>query len=172
MSRVERNKIKGEAKYYVWDEPYLWKYCSDQIIRRCVPDSETRSILYFCHDYAFGGYFGPKRMARKVLDSGFYWPTLFQDAYIVCKTCEKYQRNGSLAHRQEMIQNPILVCEIFDIWGIDFMGPFPASSHLMYILLVVDYVSKWVEAKAIRTNDSKVVVDFVRSNIFCRFGTP
>ena len=71
-----------------------------------------------------------------------------------------------------MIHNPIFVCEIFDIWGIDFMGPFLASSSFMYILLTVDYVSKWMEAKATRTNDSKVVVDFVRSNIFCRFDTP
>ena len=52
------------------------------------------------------------------------------------------------------------------------MGPFPISHGFSYILLVVDYVSRWVEAKATRTNDSKVVVDFVRSNIFCRFGVP
>ena len=71
-----------------------------------------------------------------------------------------------------MTQNPVLICEIFDVWGIDFMGPFPSSCGFMYILLAVDYVSKWVEAKATKTNDAKVVVDFVRSNIFCRFGIP
>jgi hypothetical protein len=65
-----------------------------------------------------------------------------------------------------------LFCEVFDVWGIDFMGPFPISFGYVYILLAVDYVSKWVEAKATRTDDSRVVVDFVRSNIFCRFGTP
>jgi len=52
------------------------------------------------------------------------------------------------------------------------MGPFPVSHGFSYIVLVVDYVSMWVEAKATRTNDSKVVVDLVRSNIFCRFGVP
>ena len=71
-----------------------------------------------------------------------------------------------------MIQNPILICEIFDVWSIDFMSPFPSSFGFIYILLAVDYVSKWVEAKATKTNDAKVVVDFVRSNIFCRFGIP
>ena len=52
------------------------------------------------------------------------------------------------------------------------MGPFPVSFGFVYILLAVDDVSKWVEAKATRTNDAKVVVDFVRSNLFCRFGVP
>src|SRR3954464_980924 len=66
----------------------------------------------------------------------------------------------------------MLFCEVFDVWGIDFMGPFPVSFGFLYILLAVDYVSKWVEAIPTRTNDSKVVVEFVRSNIFCRFGIP
>ncbi|KAM2935473.1 hypothetical protein COP2_033183 [Malus domestica] len=71
-----------------------------------------------------------------------------------------------------MPQNPILSVEIFDVWGIDFMGPFPLSHGFLYILLAVDYVSKWEEAKATWTNDSKVVAEFVKSNIFARFGMP
>ncbi|CAN6691955.1 unnamed protein product [Malus baccata var. baccata] len=74
--------------------------------------------------------------------------------------------------RDQMPQVSILNVEIFDVWGIDFMGPFPSSYGFMYILLAVDYVSKWVEAKATRTNDSKVVADFIRTNIFARFGMP
>lgn len=66
----------------------------------------------------------------------------------------------------------ILVCEIFDVWGIDFMGLFPPSFGFVYILLAVDYVLKWVEAKAARTHDMKVVVNFFKTNIFARFGTP
>ena len=71
-----------------------------------------------------------------------------------------------------MPQNPILICEIFYVWGIDFMGPFPSSYSNVYIILAVDYVSKWVEAKATRTDDSKVVTEFVKTNIFARYGTP
>ncbi|XP_057452083.1 uncharacterized protein LOC130743880 [Lotus japonicus] len=122
---------------------------------------------------AVGGHFGPQRTARKVLDSGFYWPTIFKDASRICSTCEPCQRAGStISWRKEMPQQSMLFCEVFDVWGIDFMGPFPVSFGFYYILLAVDYVSKWVEAKATRTNDSRVVVDFVRSNIFCRFGIP
>ncbi|RDX61273.1 Pol polyprotein, partial [Mucuna pruriens] len=71
-----------------------------------------------------------------------------------------------------MPQQPILFCEIFDVWGIDFMGSFLVSNGHSYILLVVNYVSRWVEAVATKTNDAKVVVDFLKSNIFCRFGVP
>nr|KYP45367.1 Pol polyprotein [Cajanus cajan] len=71
-----------------------------------------------------------------------------------------------------MPQQPMLFYEVFDVWAIDFMGHFLVSFGFSYILLTVDYVSKWVEAKATRTNDARVVVDFVRFNIFCRFGVP
>lgn len=68
--------------------------------------------------------------------------------------------------------SPVLVIEIFDCWGIDFMGPFPMSFGYLYILLAVDYVSKWVEAIPTKTNDHRVVVKFLKENIFSRFGTP
>ncbi|KAM2490111.1 hypothetical protein PS1_047019 [Malus domestica] len=71
-----------------------------------------------------------------------------------------------------MPQTPIFNVEIFDVWGIDFMGPFPPSYGFTYILLVVDYVLKWVEAKATHTNDSRVVADFIKVNIFSKFGMP
>ncbi|RDX86844.1 hypothetical protein CR513_31768, partial [Mucuna pruriens] len=68
-----------------------------------------------------------------------------------------------LAKGMRCPQQPILFCEVFDVWGIDFMGPFLVSN---------DYVSRWVEAIATKTNDAKVVVDFLKSNIFCQFGVP
>jgi len=68
--------------------------------------------------------------------------------------------------------NPILEIENFDVWGIDFMGPFPNSFRNQYILVVVDYVSKWLEATPSKTNDNKVVIKFLKQNIFSRFKTP
>nr|GEV28536.1 DNA-directed DNA polymerase [Tanacetum cinerariifolium] len=73
--------------------------------------------------------------------------------------------------RDEMPQNSIQVMEIFDGWGIDFMGPFWSSRKNKYILVAVDYFSKWVEAKALPTNDPRVVCKFLK-NLFARFGTP
>nr|GFB38325.1 reverse transcriptase domain-containing protein [Tanacetum cinerariifolium] len=78
---------------------------------------------------------------------------------------------GKVSQKDEMPHNFIQICEIFDVWGIDFMGPFPSSKGNKYILVVVDYLSKWVEAKALPTNDARVVVKFLKS-LFSRFGTP
>ncbi|XP_074265593.1 uncharacterized protein LOC141588034 [Silene latifolia] len=172
LTRHQRDKIKSDSKYYVWDDPYLWKFCADQVIRRCVPDTEIMSILRFSHEYACGGHFGAKKTARKVLESGFFWPTLFRDAHAMVKTCDRCQRVSNISKRGEMPQTPMIYCEIFDVWGIDFMGPFPASCGNVYILLAVDYVSKWVEAKATKTDDAKVVGEFIKTNIFSRFGFP
>ena len=68
--------------------------------------------------------------------------------------------------------NPILEVEIFDVLSIDFMGPFPNSLGNQFILVTIDYIPKWVEAVPIKTNDNKVVVKFLKENIFSRFGTP
>ena len=102
----------------------------------------------------------------KVLQSGFYWPTLFKDAHQFVSTCDKCQRMGSISKRDEPPLQPILEVELFDIWGMDFMGPFPLSFSNLYILLAVDYVSKWVEAIPTRTNDAKVVASFLRNHLF------
>ena len=68
--------------------------------------------------------------------------------------------------------NLILVIKIFYYWGIDFIGPFPPSSGYLYILLIVDYGSKWVEAMPCQTNDNKTIVKFLKENVLSRFGTP
>ena len=71
-----------------------------------------------------------------------------------------------------MSLNPIIVVEIFDMWGIDFIGPFPSSFRNECIFLTVDCVSKWIEAIHSRTNEAKIIVKFLRDNIFARFGMP
>ena len=81
-------------------------------------------------------------------------------------------KDGQHLQTDEPPTNPILEVKLFDLWGMDFMGPFPSSFSHMYIFLAVDYVSKWVEAIPTRTNDASVVVKFFRSHIFTRFGTP
>ncbi|GJT62803.1 reverse transcriptase domain-containing protein [Tanacetum coccineum] len=120
MSSQQKNKFFKDVKHYFWDDPFLFKICADQVIRRCVSGQEAFDILKACHSGPTGGHY---------------------------------------------------VCEIFDIWGIDFMGPFPSSRGNKYILVAVDYLSKWVEAKALPTNDARVVCKFLKT-LFSRFGAP
>ena len=71
-----------------------------------------------------------------------------------------------------MLLNPIIVAEIFNVWGIDLMGSFLMSHEYQYIFMAVDYVSRWIDAIACRSNDHKVVINFLKENVFYHFGFP
>ncbi|GJS61366.1 reverse transcriptase domain-containing protein [Tanacetum coccineum] len=94
-----------------------------------------------------------------------------QEALEILKACHEGPTGGH--HSANITAQKVFdaVCEIFDVWGIDFMGPFPSSRGNKYILIAIDYLSKWVEAKALPTNDTRVVVKFLKS-LFSRFGAP
>ncbi|GJY85292.1 reverse transcriptase domain-containing protein [Tanacetum coccineum] len=129
MSSQQKNKFFKDVKHYFWDDPYLFKICADQVIRRCVHGQEAIDILKAWHNGPTEGHHGPNYTAKKVFDSGFYWPTIYRDAHDLVISWNKY------------------------------------------ILVAVDYLSKWVEAKALPTNDARVVVKILKS-LFARFGTP
>ncbi|XP_062080896.1 uncharacterized protein LOC133785693 [Humulus lupulus] len=114
LTSQQRKKFLHDVKSYFWEEPYLFKQCVDQMIRRV----------------------------------------------------------GNISRRNELPLTNILEVELFDVWGIDFMGPFPPSYGNLYILVALDYVFKWVEVVAYPTNDSKVVMKFLHKQVFTRFGTP
>nr|CAN60448.1 hypothetical protein VITISV_022548 [Vitis vinifera] len=115
-------------------------------------------------------HFASQKTAMRVLQSGFCWPSLFKDAHAMYKGCDRCQRLGKLTRRNMMPLNPILIVDLFYVWDIDFMGPFPMSFGYSYILVRVDYVSKWVEAVPCKYNDHRVVIKFLKENIFSRFG--
>jgi len=119
-----------------------------------------------------GGHFGATKTTAKVLQSGFYWSTLFKDAYAHVKACDACQRMGNIFKRNEMPLNNILEVELLDVWGIDFIDHYPSSFSNQYILVAVHYVSKWVEVLALPSNVARAVIKFLKKNIFTRFATP
>nr|GEZ99567.1 reverse transcriptase domain-containing protein [Tanacetum cinerariifolium] len=149
MSSQQKNKFFKEVKHYFWDDPFLFKIYTDQVIRRCVHGKEALDILEACHNGPTGGHHGANLTAKKVFDTGFFWPTIYKDAHELVKNCDSCQRQGQISQRDEMPQHSIQICEIFDVWSIDFIGMFPSSRGNKYILVAVDYLSKWVETKAL-----------------------
>nr|GEW15284.1 reverse transcriptase domain-containing protein [Tanacetum cinerariifolium] len=133
--------------------------------------SDTIDILKACHEGPTGGHHGANLTGKKVFDAGFFWPLICRDAHDMIKSCDTCQRQGKISQKDEMPQNAIQVCEILDVWGIDFMRPFPSSKGNKYVLIAVDYLSKWVEAKVLPTNDARVVIKFLKS-LFSQFGIP
>nr|GEZ87131.1 reverse transcriptase domain-containing protein [Tanacetum cinerariifolium] len=88
---------------------------------------EAFDILEACHEGPTGGHHGANFTVKKVFDASFFWPTIYKDAHDLDKSCDSCQRQGKISQRDEMPQNVIQVCKIFDVWGIDFMGPFLSS---------------------------------------------
>ncbi|GKA46602.1 reverse transcriptase domain-containing protein [Tanacetum coccineum] len=97
MSSQQKNKFFKDVKHYFWDDPYLFKICVDQMIRRCVAGQEAVDILIASHSGPTGGHYGANYTARKVFDSGFYWPKIYRDAHDLVTRCDTCQRQGKIS---------------------------------------------------------------------------
>ncbi|GJV95706.1 reverse transcriptase domain-containing protein [Tanacetum coccineum] len=164
LSRVDKMLKRCEDTNLClnWEKSH---FMVKEVIRRCVSGQEAIDILIACHGGPTEGHYGANYTTKKVFDSEFYWPTIYRDAHDLVTRCNTCQRQGKISQRDEMPQNSIQVCEIFDVWGIDFMGPFPSSRGNKYILVAIDYLSKWVEAKALPTNDARFLPKMSRVRI-------
>ena len=171
-SGVDKKKLVKESRVHLWDDPYLYRVCQDGILRRCVPMDEAVKIMEKCHGAEYGGHYGAFRTHAKIWQSGFYWPTMYEDTKNFVRRCARCQKHGNINTRDAMPLTNNLQVEIFDAWGIDYMGPFPLSQGCEYILVAVDYVSKWVEAMPCRAADSTHSIKMFKEVIFPRFGTP
>ncbi|GJX78662.1 reverse transcriptase domain-containing protein [Tanacetum coccineum] len=118
MSSQQKNKFFKDVKHYFWDDPYLFKICADQVIRRCVYGQEAVDILTACHNGPTGGHYGANYTAKKVFDLGFFWPTIYRDAHDLVTRCDACQRQGKISQRDEMPQNAIQFAKVMLKYGV------------------------------------------------------
>ncbi|GJY97179.1 reverse transcriptase domain-containing protein [Tanacetum coccineum] len=102
MSSQQKRKFFKDVKHYFWDDPFLFKICADQVIRRYVSGQEAFDILKACHSGPTGGHYGANYTAKKIFDSGFYWPKIYKDAYDFVTRCDICQCQGKISQRDEM----------------------------------------------------------------------
>ncbi|GJU10362.1 reverse transcriptase domain-containing protein [Tanacetum coccineum] len=95
----QKRKFFKDVKHYFWDDPYLFRICADQIIRRCVHGQEAFEILKACHEGPTRGHHSANLTARKVFDAGFFWPTIYRDAHTMIKSCDTGQRQANFTTR-------------------------------------------------------------------------
>ena len=85
----QRKKFLHDAQFYIWDDPHLFKIGADNLMRRCVTKEEAKSILWHCHNSPCGGHYSWDKIAAKVIQSWFFWPTLFKDAHEHVTQCDQ-----------------------------------------------------------------------------------
>ena len=116
---------------------------------------EAKKIIERCHASPYGGHYGAFCTNAKIWQSRFFWPTMYHDTWEFVKRYARRQKHGNINARDAMPLMNNLQVELFDVWGIDYMGPFPKSGDAKYILVAVDYVFKWVEALPCQATNSK-----------------
>nr|GEY89430.1 reverse transcriptase domain-containing protein [Tanacetum cinerariifolium] len=156
IKKEQKNKFLKDVKHYFWDDHFFFKICVDQVIGRCVHGQKAIDILKACHNGPTGEHHGPNYTAKKVFDSIFYWPTIYRDAQDLVKSCDAYQLQGRFRNEIKCYKIPSKFARYLTFWASISWGRF--------------YLSKWVEAKALPTNDARVVCKFLKS-LFARFGT-
>lgn len=121
FSPKDKRKLVEKIFRFSWIDNNLFYTSPDQIMRRCVREDEIYDILHACHDESCRGHFTTKRTILKILTTGYYWPTLHQDAASYTKKCDKCQRMGCPTKSNEMPLNPQVVITPFEKWGMDFI---------------------------------------------------
>ncbi|MCO5563101.1 hypothetical protein L7F22_016737 [Adiantum nelumboides] len=172
LTSLQRKRLIKRASSYLWLDGVLYQKGKDLVCRRVPSCKEIPLILKSLHEEACGGHFAHDLTARKILHVGYVWPTLHLDVQHWCRTCHQCQINGDrrLIHGP---RHPVVANGPFERWGIDAIGRLPRTADgKLYILVAIDYMTKWVEAQSVSRVTKRTVSKFVYSHICCRFGAP
>ncbi|KAK3017829.1 hypothetical protein RJ639_003431 [Escallonia herrerae] len=139
---------------------------------------EARNLRVKAARYALvegicGQHLGGRTLAQKILRQGYYWPTMQRDAIEFTRRCDKCQKFAPISHTPVVPLTSIVSPIPFAVWGMDLLGPFPmASGQRRFVIVAIDYFTKWTEAESLATITSTKCEDFFWKNVVCRFGVP
>ncbi|GKC62735.1 reverse transcriptase domain-containing protein, partial [Tanacetum coccineum] len=140
---------------------------------RCVGPSQANYVLREIHEGSCSMHAGTRSVVAKALRIGYYWPTMHKDARALIKACQECQVHKPIPRNPQENLNPITSPWPFYKWGIDIAGPFPEGpGKVKFLIVAMDYFTKWIEAKPVATITGNQVKKFVWENIVCRFGLP
>ena len=147
----------------------------DDILRRCVLENERNNIMYEAHYGPAGGHFQANTPSKKIEQSGLWWSTLYKDCKKFVSQCDKFHQLGRPLPSIEIPLISVSPSLTFEIWAIDFIGPFAILAKrigVRYIITAVEYVTKWEEAEPVDTCSSEIATKFIYENIITIFGCP
>jgi hypothetical protein len=173
LSRDDRRCIRHQAPRYLLIGDILYRRGVDTILRRCLTIDEADKVLNDCHSGACGGHLSGISTAQKIIRAGYFWPTLFHDCIHAVKRCEQCQLYANKARAPPALLHPVITAGPFCKWGIDFMTCNPPSNNgHKYIVVAVDYFTKWAEAMPTFNNTADTAVRFFFNHVISRFGVP
>ena len=165
--------VKARDAWFVLWQGQLYKKAHSHPLLKCVPLEKGGEVLEDLHEGFCGSHIGGRALAEKALRTGYYWPTLREDAMNLVRKCKKCQLHGNLHQKPANVLTPVLSPLPFSKWGMDILGPFPQTSgQRKFVLVAVDYFSKWVEAEALKSIKTNDVKGFIWKNLITRFGVP
>ncbi|XP_027356898.1 uncharacterized protein LOC113866216 [Abrus precatorius] len=166
-------KIKMHAANYLLLGKDLYRRGISTPMLKCLDDDQASYVIKEIHEGIYGTHSGGRTMAAKILRAGYYWPTLTQDCHLFVKKCIPCQQHGLHLHQHADTLRPISSPWPFAIWRMDLLGPFPlAKGQCKFLLVAVDYFTKWIEAEPLATITANNVQKFTLKNIITRFGLP
>ena len=140
---------------------------------RCLLPKEANYVIREVHEGVCGNHSGARSLAHKLTRAGYYWPSLLHDATQYVKTCDKCQRFANVPRIPPEEITPITSPWPFAQWGLDIIGPFPVGTkQAKFLVVAIDYFTKWGEAEPLATISEKNVKSFVWKAVICRFGIP
>jgi hypothetical protein len=166
---VEARRIIRRSKAFIVLQGKLYKKSITGVLQRCVTPQEGQDILKDIHAGVCGHHATSRAIAAKAFRAGFYWLIAIEDAKDIVRRCEACQRFASRPHAPAAELQPIPLSWPFAQWGLDMVGKLHKSwpgGHV-YMLVVVDKFTKWVEAAPVTTQDSTVAINFIKSIVFC-----
>ncbi|KAL0412943.1 UNVERIFIED_CONTAM: polyprotein [Sesamum radiatum] len=172
-NRREATRLKTRATHFIMQEHILYKKSYMHPLLRCLSTEEGIHILQEIHSGCSGAHTGTRILANKALRAGYFWPTMKQDAIRLVSKCERCQKHSSLIHQlAEPLTTMLSPCPFIQ-WGMDIVGPFPlATGQRKFLLVAIDYFTKWVEAEPLACIIEGEVMKFFWKNIVCHFGIP
>ncbi|KAK0578575.1 hypothetical protein LWI29_012719 [Acer saccharum] len=171
--RTEARRIKAKAAKFciLYDKLYKKSFTGPYL--RCVTPREAYDVLKSLHQEECGNHSGARSLSNRAITAGYYWPTMRVDSQNHVKACDKCQRFAPMSHLPPGMLNSISAPWPFMKWGMDIVGKLPAApGGVVYMLVLTDYFTKWVEVGAYQQVRDIEVRDFIWKNIICRFGVP
>jgi len=173
-SNTDKKTLRRWSSNFFISGNSLYKRNYDSVLLRCVGQPEAEKIMAEIHEGPFGTHSSGHSMSKKILRAGYYWSTMESDFFRFARKCHKCQ---VYADNMNVPPSPLNVMTSpwpFSLWGIDMIGriePTASNGH-RFILVAIDYFTKWVEAASYANVTKQVVARFIKQNIICRYGVP